>query len=32
MTFSGTDDAWGNGNATNKETGCVDGAATPRSR
>ncbi len=25
VTFSGTDDAWGNGNATNKETGCVDG-------
>ena len=24
-TFSGTDDLWGNGNATNKETGCVDG-------
>lgn len=23
-TFSGTDDAWGNGNATSKETGCVD--------
>ena len=23
-TFSGTDDAWGNGVATNKETGCVD--------
>jgi Zn-dependent metalloprotease len=23
-TFSGTDDSWGNGNATNKETGCVD--------
>lgn len=23
-TFSGSDDAWGNGNATNKETGCVD--------
>jgi zinc metalloprotease ZmpA len=23
-TFSGTDDLWGNGNATNKETGCVD--------
>jgi len=23
-TFSGTDDAWGNGNATNRETGCVD--------
>jgi zinc metalloprotease ZmpA len=23
-TFSGSDDAWGNGVATNKETGCVD--------
>ncbi|WP_200207034.1 M4 family metallopeptidase [Micromonospora coerulea] len=23
-TFSGPDDAWGNGTATNKETGCVD--------
>ncbi|QLQ36059.1 M4 family metallopeptidase [Micromonospora robiginosa] len=23
-TFSGTDDVWGNGTATNKETGCVD--------
>ncbi|MET7967037.1 M4 family metallopeptidase [Micromonospora sp. NPDC005305] len=23
-TFSGSDDAWGNGTATNKETGCVD--------
>jgi zinc metalloprotease ZmpA len=23
-TFTGTDDVWGNGNATNKETGCVD--------
>ena len=23
-TFSGTDNAWGNGTATNKETGCVD--------
>ena len=23
-TFSGTDDAWGNGDATNRETGCVD--------
>ncbi|MCS7478666.1 M4 family metallopeptidase [Umezawaea endophytica] len=23
-TFSGTDDAWGNGTATNRETGCVD--------
>jgi hypothetical protein len=23
-TFSGTDDNWGNGNATNRETGCVD--------
>jgi Zn-dependent metalloprotease len=23
-TFSGTDDAWGNGNATVRETGCVD--------
>ena len=23
-TFSGADDAWGNGNATNRETGCVD--------
>lgn len=23
-TFSGTDDLWGNGVATNKETGCVD--------
>ena len=23
-TFSGTDDAWGNGAATNRETGCVD--------
>jgi Zn-dependent metalloprotease len=24
-TFTGSDDAWGNGDATNKETGCVDG-------
>jgi Zn-dependent metalloprotease len=24
-TFTGTDDLWGNGNGTNKETGCVDG-------
>ena len=23
-TFSGTDDLWGNGNATSRETGCVD--------
>ena len=23
-TLTGTDDAWGNGNATSKETGCVD--------
>jgi len=23
-TFSGTDDAWGNGTATSRETGCVD--------
>ena len=23
-TFTGTDDAWGNGDATNRETGCVD--------
>ncbi len=23
-TFSGTDDSWGNGTATNKETGCAD--------
>ncbi len=23
-TFTGTDDVWGNGSATNKETGCVD--------
>src|SRR5947207_1219865 len=23
-TFSGPDDSWGNGNATNRETGCVD--------
>jgi Zn-dependent metalloprotease len=23
-TFSGSDDLWGNGNATSKETGCVD--------
>ena len=23
-TFSGPDDLWGNGNATNRETGCVD--------
>ncbi len=23
-TYSGPDDIWGNGNATNKETGCVD--------
>ena len=23
-TFAGTDDLWGNGNATNRETGCVD--------
>ncbi len=24
QTFTGTDDLWGNGNATNRETGCVD--------
>jgi Zn-dependent metalloprotease len=24
VTFSGTDDAWGNGDPTNRETGCVD--------
>nr|WP_281379939.1 M4 family metallopeptidase [Nocardioides ginsengisegetis] len=24
VTFSGTDDLWGNGNATSRETGCVD--------
>jgi len=24
-TFTGTDDLWGNGDATNRETGCVDG-------
>ncbi len=24
VTFSGPDDVWGNGNATNRETGCVD--------
>ena len=24
QTFTGTDDLWGNGNATSKETGCVD--------
>ncbi len=24
VTLSGTDDVWGNGNATSKETGCVD--------
>ncbi len=24
QTFSGSDDVWGNGSATNKETGCVD--------
>ncbi|WP_213007707.1 M4 family metallopeptidase [Paractinoplanes toevensis] len=24
-TFSGTDNVWGNGTGTNKETGCVDG-------
>ncbi|WP_395656381.1 M4 family metallopeptidase [Nocardioides sp.] len=23
-TFTGTDDSWGNGDATNRETGCVD--------
>ncbi|NYE36641.1 Zn-dependent metalloprotease [Nocardioides cavernae] len=23
-TFTGSDDVWGNGNATNRETGCVD--------
>jgi zinc metalloprotease ZmpA len=27
-TFSGPDDAWGNGNATNRETGCVDALFT----
>jgi len=27
-TFSGTDDAWGNGNATSRETGCVDALFT----
>jgi Zn-dependent metalloprotease len=25
VTFSGTDDVWGNGSSTSKETGCVDG-------
>lgn len=25
QTFSGSDDVWGNGNATNRETACVDG-------
>jgi Zn-dependent metalloprotease len=33
VTFSGPDDVWGNGNATNRETGCVDaffGAQTER--
>ena len=30
-TFTGTDDLWGNGNATSRETGCVD-ASTPPSR
>lgn len=24
VTFTGTDNAWGNGDATNRETGCVD--------
>ncbi len=24
VTFSGSDDSWGNGDATNRETGCVD--------
>ena len=24
VTFTGTDDSWGNGDATNRETGCVD--------
>jgi Zn-dependent metalloprotease len=24
VTFTGADDLWGNGNATNRETGCVD--------
>lgn len=24
VTYTGTDDAWGNGDATNRETGCVD--------
>ena len=27
-TFTGPDDNWGNGNATNKETGCVDALFT----
>jgi Zn-dependent metalloprotease len=27
-TFSGPDDVWGNGNATNRETGCVDALFT----
>ncbi|GIH14493.1 zinc metalloprotease [Rugosimonospora africana] len=27
-TLTGTDDAWGNGNATSKETGCVDALFT----
>jgi Zn-dependent metalloprotease len=27
-TFSGPDDLWGNGNATSKETGCVDATFT----
>jgi Zn-dependent metalloprotease len=24
VTYTGTDDSWGNGNATNRETGCAD--------
>jgi Zn-dependent metalloprotease len=27
-TFTGADDSWGNGNATNRETGCVDALFT----
>ena len=31
-TFTGTDDTWGNGNATNRETGCVDAFYSRRDR
>ena len=31
-TFTGTDDVWGNGTGTNRETGCVDAFYAARDR